>query len=111
MKAKNIISVFLGSALLLSSCESLDYTRPDQLSSVTFWKTEAHAKQAAVGLYQAMMQTWCFGLEFAFDMCTDLADGTSPFADISRGTSFASTSGAVQNHWPNLYEMDHRSNT
>ena len=111
MKAKNIISVFLGSALLLSSCESLDYTRPDQLSSVTFWKTEAHAKQAAVGLYQAMMQTWCFGLEFAFDMCTDLADGTSPFADISRGTSFASTSGAVQNHWQYLYELVHRSNT
>ena len=111
MKAKNIISVFLGSALLFSSCESLDYTRPDQLSSVTFWKTEAHAKQAAVGLYEAMMQTWCFGLEFAFDMCTDLADGTSPFADISRGTSFASTSGAVQNHWQYLYELVHRSNT
>ena len=111
MKGKNIISAFLGAVLLLSSCESLDYTRPDQLSSATFWKTEAHAKQAAVGLYQAMMQTWCFGLEFAFDMCTDLADGTSPFADISRGTSFASTSGAVQNHWQYLYELVHRSNT
>ena len=111
MKAKNIISAFLGGALLLSSCESLDYTRPDQLSSVTFWKTEAHAKQGAVGLYQAMMQTWCFGLEFAFDMCTDLADGTSPFADISHGTSFASTSDAVQNHWQYLYELVHRSNT
>ena len=111
MKGKNIISVLLGSILLLSSCESLDYTRPDQLSSTTFWKTEAHAKQAAVGLYQAMMQPYCFGLEFAFDMCTDLADGTSPFADISRGTSFAANSGAVQNHWQYLYELIHRSNT
>lgn len=111
MKGKNIISVLLGSALLLSSCESLDYTRPDQLSSVTFWKTEAHANQAAVGLYNAMMQTWCFGLEFAFDMCTDLADGASPFADISRGTSFSSNSSAVQNHWQYLYELVHRSNT
>lgn len=111
MKGKNIISVLLGSTLLLSSCESLDYTRPDQLSSVTFWKTEAHANQAAVGLYNAMMQTWCFGLEFAFDMCTDLADGTSPFADISRGTSFSSNSSAVQNHWQYLYELVHRSNT
>lgn len=111
MKGKNILSVLLGSALLLSSCESLDYARPDQLSSVTFWKTEAHANQAAVGLYNAMMQTWCFGLEFAFDMCTDLADGTSPFADISRGTSFSSNSSAVQNHWQYLYELVHRSNT
>lgn len=111
MKVKHILSAFLGLALLSSSCESLDYTRPDQLSDKTFWKTELHAKQAAVGLYQAMMQPWCFGLEFAFDMCTDLADGTSPFADISRGTSFASTSGAVQNHWQYLYELVHRSNT
>lgn len=111
MKGKNIISVIAGFALLLGSCESLDYTRPDQLSSSTFWKTEAHAKQAAVGLYQALMQTWCFGLEFAFDMCTDLADGTDPFADISRGTSFASTNTAVQNHWQYLYELVHRSNT
>ncbi len=111
MKGKNIISVLLGSALLLGGCESLDYNRPDQLSSTTFWKTEAHAKQGVVGLYHAMMQTWCFGLEFAFDMCTDLADGVSPFVDISRGTSFASNSGAVQNHWQFLYELIHRSNT
>lgn len=111
MKGKNIISIILGFTLLLGSCESLDYTRPDQLSSSTFWKTEAHAKQAAVGLYQALMQTWCFGLEFAFDMCTDLADGTDPFSDISRGTSFASTNTAVQNHWQYLYELVHRSNT
>ena len=62
MKVKHILSAFLGFALLLSSCESLDYTRPDQLSNTTFWKTELHAKQAAVGLYQAMMQPWCFGL-------------------------------------------------
>ena len=55
MKVKHILSAFLGFALLLSSCESLDYTRPDQLSNTTFWKTELHAKQAAVGLYQAMM--------------------------------------------------------
>lgn len=111
MKRINIISALLGFALLFSSCESLDYVPSEQMSSGTFWDTEVHAKQAAVGLYNAMMKNWCFGLEFTFDMCTDLADGTSPLADISRGTSFSSGSGPVQNHWQYLYELVHRSNT
>lgn len=111
MKRKNIIYAFLGSVLLLSSCESLDYVPADQMSSGTFWQTNAQAKQAAVGLYAAMKQDWCFGLEFTFDMNTDLADGTSPWSDVSRGTAFSSNSGGVQNHWQYLYELVHRSNT
>ncbi|MDD4116579.1 MAG: RagB/SusD family nutrient uptake outer membrane protein, partial [Massilibacteroides sp.] len=111
MKSIKIFSVFLGSVLLLGGCESLDYIPADQMSSGTFWKTEAHAKQAAVGLYAAMKAQWCFGMEFTFDMCTDLADGTNPWSDVSRGTSFSSNSGGVQNHWQYLYELVHRSNT
>lgn len=111
MKSKKIISALLGSALFLCSCESLDYVPADQLSSGTFWQTEAHAKQAAVGMYAAMKTNWCFGLEFTFDMCTDIADGTSPWSDVSRGTSFSSGSSGVQNHWQYLYELVHRSNT
>ncbi len=94
-----------------SSCESLDFTPGDQMSDKTFWQTEDHARQAAVGLYAAMKAPWCFGMEFTFDMCSDIADGTSPWADISRGTSFASNSEGVQNHWQYLYELVHRSNT
>ena len=96
---------------LLCGCESLDYTPADQLSGNTFWRTEEHARQAAVGLYAAMKEPWCFGREFTFDMCSDIADGTTPWADISRGTSFTSGSGGVQNHWQYLYELVHRSNT
>ena len=81
------------------------------MSGQNFWQTEDHARQAAIGMYAAMKSTWCFGLEFTFDMCSDLADGTSPWADISRGTSFASNSSGVQNHWQYLYELVHRSNT
>ena len=94
-----------------SSCEKLDYAPADQLSGSTFWQTEDHARQAAVGLYNAMRQPWCFGLEFTFDMCSDLADGTTPWSDVSRGTSFSSGSSGVQNHWQYLYELVHRSNT
>lgn len=111
MKSKKIILTLLGSVLLLISCESLDYVPADQMSSGTFWKTEAHAKQAAVGMYAAMKSTWCFGMEFTFDMCTDLADGVSPWSDISRGAAFSSNSSGVQNHWQYLYELVHRTNS
>ncbi len=105
------ISALAACALLLSGCESLDYVPGDQMSGQTFWQTEDHARQAAVGMYAAMKANWCFGMEFTFDMCSDLADGTTPWSDISRGTSFASNSGGVQNHWQYLYELVHRSNT
>ena len=98
-------------AALFCSCESLDYTPGDQMSGQTFWQTEEHARQAAVGIYAAMKANWCFGLDFTFDMCSDLADGTTPWADISRGNSFASNSSGVQNHWQYLYELVHRANT
>ncbi|WP_305150178.1 RagB/SusD family nutrient uptake outer membrane protein [uncultured Duncaniella sp.] len=98
-------------AVSLSACESLDFTPADQMSGQTFWKTEEHARQAAVGMYAAMKAPWCFGMEFTFDMCSDIADGTSPWVDISRGSSFASNSSGVQNHWQYLYELVYRANT
>lgn len=110
LKLKYLAGITLAAAALCS-CESLDYTPGDQMSGQNFWQTEDHARQAAIGMYAAMKSTWCFGLEFTFDMCSDLADGTSPWADISRGTSFASNSSGVQNHWQYLYELVHRSNT
>lgn len=105
------MAALLAATAILSGCESLDYTPGDQMSGQTFWQTEDHARQAAVGLYAAMKADWCFGLEFTFDMCTDLADGTTPWSDISRGNTFASNSSGVQNHWQYLYELVHRSNT
>lgn len=105
------MAAMLAATAILSGCESLDYTPGDQMSGPTFWQTEDHARQAAVGLYAAMKADWCFGLEFTFDMCTDLADGTTPWSDISRGNTFASNSSGVQNHWQYLYELVHRSNT
>lgn len=104
-------SLFAACALMLGGCESLDYTPGDQMSGQTFWQTEDHARQAAVGMYAAMKSSWCFGQEFTFDMCSDIADGTSPWADISRGSTFASNSSGVQNHWQYLYELVHRCNT
>ncbi|MDE6860445.1 MAG: RagB/SusD family nutrient uptake outer membrane protein [Duncaniella sp.] len=110
MKLRYIYALAAASIALMG-CESLDYTPADQMSGTTFWQTEEHASQAAVGMYDAMRAPWCFGMEFTFDMCSDLADGTTPWSDISRGTSFASSSSGVQNHWQYLYELVHRANT
>lgn len=105
------IALYAAIAAVCGGCESLDYTPGDQMSGQTFWQTEDHARQAAVGMYAAMKEPWCFGMEFTFDMCSDLADGTSPWADVSRGDAFSSSSSGVQNHWQHLYELVHRANT
>ncbi|MBD5183917.1 MAG: RagB/SusD family nutrient uptake outer membrane protein [Bacteroidales bacterium] len=108
---KKLFLNLFASILLFSGCESLDYIPGNQMSEQNFWLTEDHARQAAVGMYAAMRADWCFGMEFTFDMCSDIADGTTPWADISRGASFASNSSGVQNHWQYLYELVHRANT
>lgn len=105
------IALYAVIAAVCGGCESLDYTPGDQMSGQTFWQTEDHARQAAVGMYAAMKEPWCFGMEFTFDMCSDLADGTSPWSDVSRGDAFSSNSSGVQNHWQYLYELVHRANT
>lgn len=105
------IALYAAVATVCGGCESLDYTPGDQMSGQTFWQTEDHARQAAVGMYAAMKEPWCFGMEFTFDMCSDLADGTLPWSDVSRGDAFSSNSSGVQNHWQYLYELVHRANT
>ena len=111
MKRILIFSAVLSTLLLAGACENLDFTPADQLNNKTFWQTEQHARQAAVGLYAAMKANWAFGLDFTFDMISDIADGTSPHAGIAQGTSFSSADASVQNTWQYLYELVHRSNT
>lgn len=108
---KSLPLYIIALAVATSSCESLDYAPADQLSDKTFWQTEEHARQASVGMYNAMKAPWCFGMEFTFDMCSDLADGVSPWADIAQGSTFTSSSSGVANHWQYLYELVHRANT
>ena len=62
MKSKNIVFILFWFVVLLTACGSLDYVPSTQMSSETFWKTENHARQAAVGLYAAMREPWCFGM-------------------------------------------------
>ncbi len=64
----------------MSGCESLLTILPaTRCRDRPSGRPEDHARQAA---YRAacgkMKADWCFGLEFTFDMCSDLADGTAP---------------------------------
>ena len=95
MKIKYIVGL-IAAAAFMSGCESLDYTPGDQMSGQTFWKTEDHARQAAIGLYAAMKADWCFGLEFTFDMCSDLADGTAPGPIFPAATHLPPTAQAYR---------------
>lgn len=61
MKLKYLV-IAAAVSLFISGCESLDYVPGDQMSGQTFWQTEEHARQAAVGMYAAMKADWCFGL-------------------------------------------------
>ncbi|MDE6449827.1 MAG: RagB/SusD family nutrient uptake outer membrane protein [Muribaculaceae bacterium] len=111
MKTSHILFFLSMTVMSLTACESLDYTPADQMSDTTFWQTEEHARQASIGMYDAMRAPWCFGMEFTFDMCSDLADGSSPWSDIAQGSTFTSSSQGVANHWQYLYELVHRANT
>ena len=54
MKIKYIIGLIL-TAVMTGGCESLDYVPGDQMSGQTFWQTEEHARQAAVGMYAVII--------------------------------------------------------
>jgi SusD family. len=112
MKKNIFLKALVGSALLLGSCESLDYIDPTHLSDNTFWQTEDHAKQGTTGVYSLVKSNWAFGLEFMFDQISDLTFSTTTiYGNIARGTSFSSTEGACLNHWQYVYQVIHSSNT
>ena len=77
MKKNIFLKALVGSALLLGSCESLDYIDPTHLSDNTFWQTEDHAKQGTTGVYSLVKSNWAFGLEFMFDQISDLTFSTT----------------------------------
>ncbi|MDE6645065.1 MAG: RagB/SusD family nutrient uptake outer membrane protein [Muribaculaceae bacterium] len=112
MKYNIFAKALVGSALLLGSCDTLDYVDPTNLSDGTFWKTEAHATNGVVGVYTLLKSNWAFGLEFMFDQISDLTFSTTTiYGNIARGTSFSSTEGACLNHWQYVYQVIHSANT
>ena len=78
MNRYKIFSIFAASLLLFSGCYDLDRYPTDKLSSGTFFKTQAHADQAMMGVYNAMQYDNVFGLQFSMDCMGGISCGYDP---------------------------------
>ena len=80
------------SASSLTSCYDLDLYPHDEVSTGVFWKTEEHAKQAMMGVYDCMKAKATapgvakFGDIYLMDALTDMA-AANPLVALQNGTS------------------------
>lgn len=103
--------LLIASLGLMSSCFDLDQYPHDVLSSGTFWKTEGHARQGMMGVYNQMKSENVFGAYFWFDELGEIAyDANWNATSIIKGT-YTDRSGVVQNKWQYTYEGIARANT
>lgn len=111
---KNIIYIALGAATLfsMSSCYDLDRYPADKLSAGTFWKTQAHADQAMMGVYSELQNDDVYGIYFGLDCLGNVGMGydNASYQTIARGTTDARTS-FYSNKWKALYDGVARANT
>lgn len=112
MKKHKLLSAFITATLIFfSSCYDLDRYPEDQLSSGTFFKTQAHADQAMMGVYSTMQYDDVFGLQFSMDGLGGIAMGYDPpsFQVFQRGI-YDVRESKVLNKWKYLYEGIARAN-
>lgn len=96
-------------AATCTSCYELDLYPHDEVNTGVFWKTEEHAKQAVMGIYDCMKKkdtgtpsVGPFGQYYLLDCLTDMAAAT-PLAAMENGTSTTRT-GTYKNKWSNMYD-------
>lgn len=68
---KYILSLL--AAGLMSGCYDLDQYPHDQLSDGSFWKTEEHAHQGMVAMYNCLLNENGFGAYYDNDALSDIA--------------------------------------
>lgn len=102
----------LSTIVMFSSCYEMDLYPDNQLSSSTFYKTEAHAKMAMMSVYEQMHDDNAFGLAFAWDCMGGISYGydNPSFQKFQRGTVAANDS-YITGKWASLYEGVTRANT
>lgn len=111
MKTNKIFTIFTAALLLFSGCYDLERFPADQLSSGTFFKTQAHAAQAMMAVYSAMQYNDVFGLQFSMDGLGGLAMGydNPSYQTFQRGI-YDVTNSSILNKWKYLYEGISRAN-
>ncbi|MCC8172257.1 MAG: RagB/SusD family nutrient uptake outer membrane protein [Parabacteroides sp.] len=101
-----ILSLF-AAAVCLAGCMELDQFPKDKVSSGTFWKTEEHAKQAMMGVYNDMKQENLFGCYFCQDGMSDICFG---FYDSKVYGTYTDRDGQVSGKWQRTYDGIMRAN-
>ncbi len=98
--------------VVVSSCYDLDTKPYDKVSSGSFWKTEAHAVQGVLGVYNDMKNEQLFGLFYMFDNVTDIAIGYDPqgMGNIING-DFTDRTGIIVDRWRRGFDGIQRANT
>lgn len=112
MKTNKILSTVAAAAMVLcSSCYDLDRFPDNQMSSGTFFKTEAHAKMAMMAVYAEMHSNYVFGLRPSMDALGGVCCGYDNYAyqTFQRGT-YAATNSYILAKWQDLYEGIARTN-
>lgn len=109
---KILMAAAAASTMMLSSCYDLDRFPDNQLSAGTFFKTEAHAKQAMMAVYSQMQNDNVYGYAgFSLDCLGGVSFGydNPSFQTIQRGT-VAVNAAYFSNFWTNIYEGVARAN-
>ena len=105
---KLILSSLLMASTLVS-CYDLDLYPHDKVNTGIFWKTEAHAKQGVLGVYDVMKDKSKsgpgygeFGQVFMLDALSDIAISNEFSSDVAGSTT--DRTGHYLTKWKNLYD-------
>ena len=105
---KTKISTAALAGLALVSCVALDKSPYDVVAQGNFWKTEADAEKAVMGVYAQLKDMGAFGYMPLWDTYSDIAHG--PGSALEVGTYTANEDFLVQN-WQSTWDGVNRANT
>ncbi|MVZ62673.1 RagB/SusD family nutrient uptake outer membrane protein [Sphingobacterium humi] len=108
---KKISLLYIAACIGLSSCYKLDTVPYSQVSANSFWQNEDQALAGILGVYNDLKKENTFGLQFSYDMLTDIGLGYDPpgFGEIISGT-FTDRTGMVVSRWKSGFDMIQRAN-
>lgn len=106
---KKIISIpALLLAVLFTSCFDLDTAPYDSIAQGNFWKTEADAKRAIMGVYAQLKDQGAYGYMPLWDTYSDIGHG--PGSALENGT-YTANEGFLVTTWKSTWDGVHRANT
>lgn len=108
---KKLSLLYIAVSISLSSCYKLDTVPYSQVSANTFWQNEDQALAGVLGVYNDLKKENTFGLQFSYDVLTDVGLGYDPpgLGEIISGT-FTDRSGIITGRWKSGYDLIQRAN-